>query len=197
MFRKLFGTAATTLLVVAALGLGCWFAYAAVTGATFIVFRTGSMSPAMPQGALAVSVPVRAPDVRVGDVITLQRAGETLPVTHRVIDIGPVVPQTSNAADIRAAMPGGEAPDLRQADARQARLQGDANHTSDPQPYAFTEARKTLIAIPYFGSIIMMLQSPIVMGGLVILVGALVTWAFWPREATRTGRHYAKATVSA
>lgn len=197
MFRKLVGTAATTILVVAALGLGCWFAYSAVTGATIIVFRTGSMSPTMPQGALAISLPAHAQDVRVGDVITLQRAGETLPVTHRVIEIGPVAPRASNEADIRAAAPGGEAPDLLHADARQALLQGDANQTSDPQPYAFTETRKTVVAIPYFGSVIMMLQSPIGMGSLVILVGALVSWAFWPRDATRTGRHYAKTTVSA
>lgn len=197
MFRKVLGTTATTILVVAVIGLGCWFVYAAASGATMIVFRTGSMSPTMPQGALAISVPAQAHEVRVGDVITLQRAGEALPVTHRVIEIGPVTPRANNEADIRASAPGGEAPDLRQVDARQVLLQGDANQTSDPQPYAFTETRKTVFAVPYLGAVIMTLQSPIGMGGLVILLGVLVTWAFWPRESTRTGRHSAKSAVSA
>ncbi|MDI6023707.1 signal peptidase I [Leucobacter sp. UT-8R-CII-1-4] len=195
MFRKTFGAAATAVLVVAALGLGCWFVYAATTGASIIVFRTGSMSPTMPQGALAVSVPVEASDVRVGDVITLQRAGESLPVTHRVIDISPVSPRNEGDADIRAAMPGGKAPDINSSDARQVLLQGDANRTSDPQPYAFTETKKTIFSLPYLGSAIMMLQSPIGMGILVIAVGALVTWAFWPKPSASESSTTEKTAV--
>ena len=181
MFRKFFGGAVTTLLVVAALALGCWFAFSAFSGANIVVFRTDSMSPTMPQGALAITVPVRAPEVRVGDVITLQRSGESLPVTHRVIQVDEVVPRSANDADIRAASPGSGAPDLRSPDARQLVMQGDANLSSDPQPYAITEARKTIFSIPHLGAAVMLMQSPIGMGTLILVVGALVTWAFWPR----------------
>lgn len=197
MFRKVFGAAATAILVVAALGLGCWFVYAAATGASIIVFRTGSMSPSMPQGALAVSVPVEAKSVQIGDVITLQRAGETLPVTHRVIEIGRVAPRNEGDADIRATVPGGAVPDLESSDVRQVLLQGDANSSSDPQPYAFTETRKAIFSLPFLGSVIMTLQSPIGMGSLLIAVGTLVTWAFWPKDPADENRATEKTAVPA
>ena len=58
MGRGLLGGIAATLVVGAVLLLGAWFAYSAITGATLITFRTGSMAPTMPQGALAVALPV-------------------------------------------------------------------------------------------------------------------------------------------
>lgn len=112
MFCRIAGAAVTALIVVAAVGLAAWFAFSAFTGASLITFRTGSMSPTMPQGTLAVTVPVQASELAVGDVITVQRAGEAMPVTHRVTAIATVADRPANAADIRAAAPGSDAPDL-------------------------------------------------------------------------------------
>lgn len=186
MIRRIFGVAVTTLLVVAATGLACWFAYSNVAGATLVTFRTGSMAPTMPQGAVAVTVPVRGSELAVGDVITVQRAGESMPVTHRIIEIGPVEARGENEADIRASAPGSGPgsgpPDLASPDARQVVMQGDDNDTPDHLPYALTDARRVVFAVPFVGTALMLLQSPIGMGALILLVGALVVWAFWPRH---------------
>lgn len=181
MIRRIAGGAVTTLVVVAALGLACWFVLAATTGATLITFRTGSMSPTMPQGAVAVTVPVQASELEVGDVVTVRRAGESMPVTHRIVEIGPVQPQAENAADIRASAPGSGPPDLASPAARQIVMQGDDNDTPDQLPYALIDARRVVFAVPHLGTALMMVQTPIAMGALVLLVGALVVWAFWPR----------------
>lgn len=184
MIRRLPGAAATTILVVAALGLACWFVFSAISGATLLTFRTGSMSPTMPQGAVAVTVPVRASDLAVGDVVTVQRAGASMPVTHRVVEIGEVRPPGAHEADIRAAAPGSGPPDLASPDARQIVLRGDDNDAPDLLPYALTDARRVVFAIPGVGAALMTLQSPVGLGALTLLVGALVVWAFWPSRAT-------------
>lgn len=49
---KLLGSVAAIFIFAAALLVGGWFVYSATTGATLVVFRTGSMTPTMPQGAL-------------------------------------------------------------------------------------------------------------------------------------------------
>ncbi|RNL62959.1 signal peptidase I [Nocardioides marmoriginsengisoli] len=54
-------------------------------GATPYTVLTESMRPELPPGTLVVTRPVRARDVRIGDVITFQRvSGEPEVVTHRV-----------------------------------------------------------------------------------------------------------------
>ncbi len=192
MFSRLAGAAVTTMLVVAALGLACWFAFSAVSGAALITFRTGSMSPTMPQGALAVSLPVSASEIEVGDVITVQRAGEALPVTHRVIEVGKVRDRAANEADIRAAAPGGPPPDLTKPGAREIVMQGDDNDAPDHLPYAITDARKVVFSLPFFGTILMMMQTPIATGALIVSVGVLVVWAFWPKASRTEDEHGAE-----
>lgn len=182
MVRRILGTAVTLLIVAAALGLACWFLFSACTGATLVTFRTGSMSPAIPQGSVAVTLPVPADALRVGDVATVQRANEPVPVTHRVIEIREVVPQGAHGPDLRAAIPGGEAPDPRDPAAREIVMQGDDNDTPDHLPYVVTEVRRTVFAVPYAGTALRLLQTPIGTGTLILGVGALVTWAFWPRR---------------
>lgn len=192
MLSRLAGTAVTILLVVTAVSLACWFAFSAVSGATLITFRTGSMSPTMPQGAIAVSLPVAASEIEVGDVITVQRAGEALPVTHRVLEIGEVEDRAANEADIRASAPGGPPPDLSSPEAREIVMQGDDNDTPDQLPYAITDARRVVFSLPVLGAILMMLQTPVATGALIVSVGALVVWAFWPRSTGDDGEDEAE-----
>ena len=176
MFSKVLGVVATTIIVVAALSLAFWFAFSALTGATLITFRTGSMSPTMPQGALALSMPVAATDIEVDDVVTVKRAGEKLPVTHRVVEV----------RDADHATQEQRIPD----DARELVLKGDDNATIDLLPYVVKDARRVVFAAPNAGSALMLMQSPIGLGLLILLAGSITTWAFWPkreREEHATG----------
>ena len=181
MIGRLFGTVTTIVLVIAAVGLAAWLGYSAATGATLIAFRTGSMSPTMPQGAIAVTVPVPASELEVGDVVTVQRAGEETPVTHRVVEIGPALIGEATAVDIRAAAPGSGPPDLSSPEARRIVMQGDDNDTPDHLPYALEDARRVVFALPHAGAALMTAQTPIGMGALILTAGVLVVWAFWPR----------------
>lgn len=167
MISRVLGAAVTTLVVVAALGLVCWFAFSAATGATLITFRTGSMSPTMPQGALAVSIPVKAAEIRVDDVVTVKRSGEELPVTHRVVEV----------RDADHATQEQRIPD----DARELVLKGDDNDTVDMLPYVIKDARRVVFAIPQAGAALMIMQSPIGLGLMILIAGSVTTWAFWPK----------------
>ncbi len=168
MAGRFFARTVTTLLVVAVLVLAGWFAFSALTGATLITFRTGSMSPTMPQGAVAVSLPVTAAEIVVGDVVTVRRDAQELPVTHRVVEV--------RAAD-QAQTEG------IPADARELILKGDDNENVDLEPYIVKDARRVLFAVPGVGAALMVVQSPVGMGTLTILAGFLAAWAFWPRRA--------------
>lgn len=181
MIRRVLGSAVTAVIVVAALGLACWFGYAAITGATLVTFRTGSMSPTMPQGAIAVTLPATAADLRVGDVITVQRAGAQLPVTHRIVEIGPAKPPRANEPELRAAAPGGRPPEPGDPANRELQLRGDDNRQNDPLPYVVHHVRRVVFSVPGVGRALMVLQSPIGSGAMILVVGALVVWAFWPR----------------
>lgn len=163
MIKKAFGIAATAVVTATVAALAAWFVFAWIAGATLITFRTGSMSPTMPQGAVAITLPSAADDVAIGDVVTVAREGEALPITHRVVEVR--VPA--------------EASDPRQ---RELVLQGDANATPDARPYLVADVRRVLLSAPHVGSALMVLQSPIGMGALTVLAGALATWAFWPRR---------------
>jgi len=194
MIGRILGSTATALIVVAVLGLACWFGYAAVTNATLITFRTGSMSPTMPQGALAVTLPATADELRVGDVVTVQRAGEKLPVTHRIVEIGPVVPPPANAPELRAAAPGGSPPVLDDPANRELQLRGDDNRQNDPLPYVVHDVRRVVFSVPGLGNTLMMLQSPIGAGAMILIVGALVVWAFWPKPPSAAAASNAPET---
>lgn len=130
---------------------------------TLILFRTGSMSPTIPAGAVAVVQRVPAGEVAVGDVVTVDRDGE-LPVTHRV-----------------TAVAAGADPEERILTMR-----GDANAAEDPFPYTVTSVRRVLFAVPGIAAVVAGMGNPLVLGSLTIGATALVTWAFWPRRARRT-----------
>ncbi|GGA65886.1 hypothetical protein GCM10011490_15680 [Pseudoclavibacter endophyticus] len=152
---------ATTLLAIVGVAVLGWLAFAALTGAQLIVFKTGSMSPTMPQGAAAVVLPVPASDLEVGDVVTVQSHGSDLPVTHRIVAIEPA-----------AAAPGATALTLR----------GDANTEDDQAPYVVTEAHRVVASMPGLGTVIALAQTPISMGVFTLVAALLVVRAFWPRR---------------
>ncbi|MEV4737873.1 MULTISPECIES: signal peptidase I [unclassified Microbacterium] len=129
---------------------------------TLIMFSTGSMSPTIPAGSVAVVQRVPAAEVKVGDVVTVDRPGE-LPITHRVTSIT-----------------GGES-----SAERVITMRGDANAADDPFPYSVTSVRIVLFSVPGIATVIAGMGNPLVLGGLTAAATVLVVWAFWPRSTGR------------
>lgn len=170
---------ATTLITVAGI-VGATILACIVTGWAFglsiLVFATGSMAPTMPTGTAAVVQHTAAADVAVGDVVTVPRPGETMPVTHRVVSIADV------AGD-----------DL----ARSLVLRGDANSAEDRDPYVVRDVERVLVAAPGAGTALGVVQSPLGIGVTASLVVMGVLWAFWPEQRRHGGRHAAPITEDA
>jgi signal peptidase len=143
-----------------------WLIVSLVFGYSIIVFKTGSMAPTMPTGALAVEHSIPVGDIRAGDVVTVPDPGHDLPVTHRVVRVSPV------AGD---------------ANARMIVLKGDANATDDENPYRVTTAHIVLWSVPVVGIVLVALRQPVVIGFFTLLVAILIVWSFWPSgDATST-----------
>lgn len=150
------------LLAVAAFGgaVCLVFALLAFTGGySLMMFKTGSMAPAIPAGSVALVQRIPASEIAVGDVVTVDRAG-TLPITHRVTSV-----------DEGAT-----------ADERVITMRGDANAVDDPAPYTLDEARIVRAAVPSLAPVIALLGDPWVLGSLTLATAFLVGWAFWPRR---------------
>ena len=132
----------------AALGLVCMLATAAsyAFGIMPLVFRSGSMSPAIHTGDLAVARTVDASSLRNGDIVSVVNA-DGIRVTHRLKNVA------------------------KQGDARQLTLQGDANRSPDTEVYTVTRAERVLFDIPKAGYVVDAASGP---GGLFVL-GAYVT----------------------
>jgi signal peptidase I len=160
------------LLTVAAVGgLVCIVAVvmAAALQISLIMFKTGSMSPTIPVGAIAVVREVPAAEARVGDVVTVERGPGELPVTHRVIHAAP--------------MDGGLV---------SLELKGDANPGPDAAPYVVDRVRLVLVSVPLLGYAVAAVSTPWALGGITLAAAALVTWAFWPHARRRPqARHEA------
>lgn len=150
------------LAVAAVLGAVCIaLAIAAVVfDVRIVMFRTGSMSPTIPAGSAAVVHGIPAADIRVGDVVMVERTGQ-LPVTHRVVGVDTI--------------PGAD-------DARSIRMRGDANAVDDPMPYEVREVRRVVLALPGVAPVLVALGTPWVMGALTIAATALIVVVFWPRR---------------
>lgn len=141
---------------------------------TLIMFKTGSMSPTIPAGSLAVVREIPAEEARVGDVVTVARPGK-LPVTHRVVATEPAT-----------------------AGSTLLTLRGDANPVDDPEPYLVTKVRIVMASVPGLASVVVAVSNPLAMGIITVAVASLVTWVFWPRKAAAErplssgGRHLAE-----
>lgn len=142
---------------------------ALVFNITLIMFKTGSMSPSIPTGSLAVVREIAAADVRVGDITTIDRPG-LLPITHRVIAV--------------RALTGS---------LREISMQGDANAQPDAQPYVVSHVRLVVFSVPQLAYFVSKLANPFIMGGIAVGVAGLVTWAFWPGDNPAGGARGARS----
>jgi signal peptidase len=142
---------------------------AAVVAATFfditlIMFKTGSMSPTIPTGSLAVVREIPASEAAVGDVVTVDRT-DLLPITHRITSV-------SDAGNGFTSIT----------------MRGDANLDEDPEPYVVQNVRTVLFSVPGLATVVVAFSNPYLLGGITFGAAVLVTWAFWPRGVRRTHR---------
>jgi len=128
-------------------------------GVSLVWLVTGSMTPAYPADSVLIVRSVPAADVNVGDIVTVSRDG-VLPITHRVVSVTPM--GASGGAELV--------------------LRGDANMADDPVPYQVARVGLVLGGIPFGGSVMGALQSPIGLGAATVVVCGLLLWAWWPRR---------------
>ncbi|WP_230597363.1 signal peptidase I [Rhodococcoides fascians] len=150
------------LTVGAVAGLVCvLFALTAVfLGITPLIFRSGSMAPAIDTGALALSETTPAAEIEIGDIVKVTNASGAA-ITHRVVEIGAVG-----------------------TDSAQLFLKGDANAEPDAESYVVSEADRVFFSVGKLGYAVTWLSGPVAVfiGG--IAVGALLMTAFGVRRST-------------
>lgn len=132
-----------------------------LVGLHTIRLATGSMSPGLPAGSMLVVKDTPASDLKVGDVVMVQRP-DLRPVTHRVVAIQPASAETGG----RTALT----------------LRGDANATNDPQPYLVDRVGRMVVGVPWGGQLVGFVRSPAGMSVLTVLFSALVLWVLWPAQ---------------
>ena len=157
----------------AILGVICllWVAMTAIIGVKPLVVTSGSMEPAISTGDVALSRPVPAGELRVGDVASVI-SPDGVRVMHRVVD----------------ARSEGEQYALT--------LKGDANRSADDMAYRASMADRVFLTIPRGGYVISAVTSRLgqLCGGLV--VAGLIVLAFGPGGARpRGGRRRAEAVA--
>lgn len=146
------------LNVGAVLGVICVLAtvVSLIFGIKPLIFRSGSMSPEIPTGALALSKETPAVDLQAGDVVSVNNEQGTR-ITHRIHEI-----------------------DSQEGDSAVLILKGDANTEPDPSPYAVTDVDRVIVSVPGLGYLVAWLSSPVAifLGG--VLAGGLLILAFGP-----------------
>jgi len=151
------------LTIGAVAGLICVLAAAAsmLFGIKPLVFRSGSMSPEITTGSLALARAVPATDLAVGDVVSVVN-GQGTRITHRVYELDQ---QAGNSVTVT--------------------LKGDANAKPDVEPYFITEADRIFYSVGGLGYAVAWLSSPLALflGG--ALVGGLVVIAFRPNSRSK------------
>ncbi len=169
------------------LGLGALAAVVVaprIAGATPYAVTTGSMRPAYPPGTLVVVRPVDVGSLRVGDVVTYQRAsGRATVVTHRIVAV-------EHRLDGEPVL----------------RTRGDANDAVDPAPVRAVQVRGRLwYAVPHLGRVNRWLTgdqrrvaSYVVVTGLLGYAAFMFAGAARDRARSRRGgAHAARSPVTA
>lgn len=149
-------TVSTVLCWIGVIGIAVWMS-GIVFGTSVILFATGSMSPAIPQGSAVLSVATKAVDLHVGDVVTVDRGPDQLPISHRITHIEKV--------------PG-------QPDARSITIRGDANNFEDSDPYVVTSVPRVVLIAPYAAYVLEVLADPRMTIAIGITVVLLILRAF-------------------
>jgi len=148
----------------AILGVVCILA--TIAGLAFgvkpLIFRSGSMSPAINTGDLAISRTVDASTLKRGDIVSVITSGGTR-VTHRVVNVAV------------------------QGDARQLTLKGDTNKSPDAEVYTVTRADHVLFHVPKAGYVINAATSPIGVFILGIYVAMMLLLVFGRRDRDNGG----------
>ena len=145
----------------AALGVLCLLAAA---GALLfdlrpLIFRSGSMEPAIGTGALAVAREVPASSVQIGDVVSVVAASGAR-ITHRVVRVDAGADQGASVT---------------------LTLRGDANARPDAESYRVDRVGLVLWHVPKVGYVVSWFQHPAVIFLCGMLVGILGMVAFWSR----------------
>ncbi|MGB6896756.1 MAG: signal peptidase I, partial [Dehalococcoidia bacterium] len=131
---------------------------------TFVIYG-GSMAPALRPGDVALTKPVAAEDIEVGDIIATRPNSQTTPVLHRVTAI--------------------EEEDGQ----RQFVIKGDRNEAADPKPVLLLGSGDRVVhRVPFAGYLIHFVRT--LPGRLLFLVvptvllGGIILWEIWrPRRA--------------
>ncbi|MHA7269370.1 signal peptidase I [Arthrobacter sp. HLT1-20] len=145
----------------AALGLLCLVlaGLALLLGLKPLIVVSGSMSPGIPVGSLALTVPTPAAEVASGQVVSVVSSHGTR-ITHRVVSVDPAAGLT---------------------------LKGDANPVADLQPYSFGPVDRVVFSAPFLGYVASWLSSPLVFGLGGLLCVYLLYVAFFRSDAGRSG----------
>lgn len=129
-------------------------AYPALVGADHAyIVQSGSMEPSIPTGSVVFVTETDAESISTGDVVTYQKRGNEVPITHRVVDI------------------------KRNDESMRLITKGDANENRDTEPVYRSEIVGTVaFSIPYIGYIIRFGQTTL--GWFVLVFVPLVLWIF-------------------
>ena len=172
--RSRLGTLGQVLLTVGAV-LGVLSVLAAVSFSVFqvtpLVFRSGSMSPAIGTGSLALARPVAVADIRPGDIVSVEDTRGTR-VTHRVVS-------TEVAGNTATLV-----------------LQGDANDDPDPTAYVVTSADRVVLSVPVAGYVVAWLEGPAGVFALGVVVGVLALVIVAPRRRGGPGGRRRRTDVA-
>ncbi|WP_299575151.1 signal peptidase I [uncultured Williamsia sp.] len=141
-------------------------------GLSPLVVRSGSMTPTIATGDIAVARSVAATDVRVGDIVSVTRPDGTR-VTHRVTTI-----------------------DARVGNSTTMTLRGDANPVADAEPYTVTSVDRVAFHIPKAGYVLTWFATPWVWALATMAVLGLLWVAFRPDRLWHARRHGRHAKVS-
>ena len=140
---------AALVVVVLAVGLTAFLAPAG--GGRLLAIHSGSMTPSMDVGSLALVLPAAPASLATGDVVTVTLDGGTI-LTHRIDAI------------------------VEQDDRRMFRLKGDANAAADPVLVLPDQlVGEVVLTLPWLGYLLAMMSVPIGVTALLSIGGLLVT----------------------
>lgn len=137
--------------------LGVLCIVATVAGIAFgvmpLVFRSGSMSPAIETGDLAISRTVPASQIETGDIVSVITSTGAR-VTHRVVNVA------------------------ENGEQRQLTLQGDANQEPDAEVYTVSEVERVWFDIPKAGYVVDAATGPVGIFVLGLYVSGMLVLVF-------------------